>query len=233
MRDLSDLFKFVSIGELAETTIQLLSLSLRHNSQKPRSAPKKQSARNGIDQVEQMVFQQVRDYLGSVREGFVLSVRASDVTDVNEARYLIDRVLLDWDSLSTELGLNVDSTPEEPSELESVRQQLLAFGMATVALGALPRLPANQITFPHSYSNPPTYADISAPSSPGEMLTRIEELESMIWQMMSSGLDELVHTKYGPLRRTYGFFETSAWLARKDAERFGIKKKDSTPLTFF
>ncbi|OUC08400.1 hypothetical protein RY27_09225 [Litorilinea aerophila] len=95
--------------------------------------------------------------------------------------------------------------------------------MAAVAMGYLPRLPAQQITFPHSYSDPPTYADIPVPSTPGEMLWRIEELEQMLWRLMSADMQELVQRQYGPLRRTYGFFEASAWLSQQEAERFGIK----------
>src|SRR6202008_909631 len=98
-------------------------------------------------------------------------------------------------------------------KLEQVREQLLAFGMAAIAFGQLPRLPAEQITFPYSYSDPPTYSDISAPDSPGETLVRIEELEQMLWQIMASDLQELLKYHYGALRRTYGFFEVSAFMA--------------------
>jgi hypothetical protein len=41
---------------------------------------------------------------------------------------------------------------------------------------------------------------------------------------MSNNLQELVERRYGSLRRTYGFFESSAQLANREAERFGIKK---------
>lgn len=232
----SDKFEFVGFGELAETTIQLLSLNLRTTGAKSGQVSNGRS-KTGIEQVEHYILQQVRDYLGTVREGFVLSVRSTDVADKDEARYLLDRVLLDWDSLTSELGIDAEVSPEgndtsEPIQLELVRGQLLAFGMAAIALGALPRLPANQITFPHSYSDPPTYADIAPPSTPGEMLVRIEELEKMIWQMMENDLGFLVRKSYGSVRRTYGFFESSAWLARKEAERFGIKRNSST-LSFF
>ena len=94
-----------------------------------------------------------------------------------------------------------------------------------VALGALPRLPAKQITFPHSYSKPPTYSDIPVPNTPGELLHRIEEMEQMVWRLMSDDLRGLVQRRYGPLRRTYGFFEASAWLTRKETARFGVKSR--------
>jgi hypothetical protein len=187
--------------------------------------------------VEQIVLQQARDYVAEVREGFVLSVKSTKATSQAELRFLLERVLLDWNQLSQELGLEdrahdqataASSTPE----LERVRQQLLAYGMAAIALGYLPRLPSEHITFPYSYSNPPTYSDIPTPDSAGETLWRIEELEQMIWQLMYGNLQALVERRYGALRRTYGFFETSALLANREAERFGIKNKQRR-LTLF
>jgi hypothetical protein len=224
MEENAGLFEFVGIGELAETTTQLLALSLHHSAQS--------SEKRDVGQIEQLVLQQARDYVRKVREGFMLSVRTGQVTRRAELRYLLDRVLSDWSQLSRELGLEeltgpTADTPEGDAALrvERVRYQLLAFGMAVVALGALPRLPAKQITFPHSYSKPPTYSDIPVPNTPGELLYRIEELEQMVWRLMSDDLRGLVQHRYGPLRRTYGFFEASAWLARKEIARFGVKPR--------
>lgn len=154
----------------------------------------------------------------------MLSVRAGQVSDRSEMRYLLDRVLFDWDALSRELGLALESENEREFQqsLERVRGQLLAFGMALVALAALPRLPSEVVTFPHSYNRPPTYADIPTPVTPGEILTRIEEMEGMIWQFAAGRWGELVRRRYGPLRRTYGFFESSAHLAGEQARRFGL-----------
>jgi hypothetical protein len=155
-------------------------------------------------------------------------------------RYLLERVISDWSQLSRELGLDEGSAESEttqatpagatpmPTAVERVRHQLLAFGMAVVALGQLPRLPSKQVTFPHSYSNPPTYSDIPVPSTPGEMLWRIEELEQMVRRLMSDNLYHLVQRRYGSLRRTYGFFEASAWLTHKETARFGVKKRTTS-----
>ncbi len=96
--------------------------------------------------------------------------------------------------------------------------------MAATALGSLPRTPSEEVTFPYSYGKPPTYCDIPAPATPAAMLQRIEELETMLWKLMASDLQELVNHSYGPLRRTYGFFEVSARLANQEARRFGIKR---------
>jgi hypothetical protein len=237
------LYDFVGFGELAETTTRLLSLNLHKTAQGG-------DQRNDMDAVGQMVLQQAGDYLHKVREGFILSVRAGQIGHQAELRYLLDRVISDWSQLSRELGL-VEANEERdaanaaptgsnampaagtmPAEIEHVRQQLLAFGMAVVALGQLPRLPSKQVTFPHSYGNPPTYSDIPVPSTPGEMLWRIEELEQMVRRLMSDNLYALVQRRYGSLRRTYGFFEASAWLTHKESARFGVKKRTTSFLAF-
>lgn len=228
MEQSSSMYKFASIGEMAETTTQLLALNLQYKA----SLGTRRSRATGLERVEQVVLQQARDYLADVREGFVLSVRTAQVTKRSEIQFLLDRVLMDWTQLSRELGLsdeegNAPSIEQggQPPAIERLREQLLAFSMAAIAFGQLPRLSADQITFPYSYSNPPTYSDIPAPDSPGETLVRIEELEQMIWQVMASDLQELLTHRYGALRRTYGFFEVSACLARKESERFGIKRR--------
>ncbi len=224
--------EFVGIGEVAETTTHLLALNLSFSAQQGAAL---EGGRKRTDQVEQLILEQARAYVRLAREGFMLSVRAKPSTPVAELRFLLDRVMSDWSQLSHELGLDVtpdgSASPMIPAEealpqqIDRVRHQLLAFGMAIVALGHLPRLPAKQVTFPHSYSQPPTYSDIPVPSTPGEILWRIEELEQTVWRIMCDDLHSLVQRRYGPLRRTYGFFEASAWLSRKDAERFGVKKR--------
>jgi hypothetical protein len=248
--DAAGVYEFVGIGELAETTTHLLSLNLHAAKQagpgRPLGPEGSRHSAATLNRVEALVLQQALDYLHRAREGFVLSVRANQVAQVGELRFLLERVLADWSSLSRELGLEDgpgDETHEtrpgddwshDPAhgsgldaeqQVEHVRRQLLAFGMAAIALGSLPRLPSKQITFPHAYSDPPTYADIPAPSTPGEMLFRIEEMEQTVWRMMVDDLQMLVQRRYGPVRRTYGFFEASAWITRREVERFGVKKQ--------
>lgn len=231
MDDTENMFEFAGIGEVAETTTHLLALSLQ-------SAARSRAGRSALvqDPVQMMVLQQARDHLNKVREGFMLSVRTNEVRNAPEISYLLDRVLVDWEAFSQELGLDSpepgapvagDGEPGEQSGVEKIRFQLLAFAMAAVALGFLPKLPAKEITFPRSFGNPPTYSDIPVPGSAGEMLSRIEEMQGTLWQMMSNNMSELLQHRYGPVRRTYGFFEASAWLTKKDAERFGIKRARS------
>jgi hypothetical protein len=224
MEERAGIYDFASIGELAETTTQLLALDLQRGT--AAIAADKRGA--GDQQVKQFVLQKARDYLSEVREGFMLSVRTGQATDRTELRFLLDRVLTDWHGLSEELGLDEAQarvSQEQASDLEQVRRQLLAFGMAAIALGQLPRLTAEQITFPYSYGQPATYADIDAPRSPGAMLQRIEEATQMLWQVMAGDAKQLIKRRYGPLRRTYGFFESSALLASHEAVRFGLKQK--------
>lgn len=230
MKEDSGVYKFASIGELAETVTQLLTLGLQYGTE--LGQPSGHRNKSGIEKIEQLILQQARDYLSEVREGFVISLRTAQLSHKAELHFLLDRVLIDWHAFSRELGL--EQTNEHTTEqsdrthrLERVRQQLLAFGMAAIALGQLPKLPAEQVTFPYSYNDPPTYSDIPTPSTPGAVLSRIEELEQMVWQLMSGDMQHLLNRRYGALRRTYGFFEVSAHLARRDAERFGIKRRSS------
>ncbi len=61
-------------------------------------------------------------------------------------------------------------------------------------------------TFPQKQ---PSYADVTAPELPGDLLARIEEIEQVIYQT------EAMPAKtppYDPFRRTYAFFEASTWL---------------------
>lgn len=231
MHEAAGVYDFAAIGELAETTTQLLALGIMARDERAKQRD------HAHARVTQFVLQRARDYLGEVREGFVLSVRTSQVADRNELSYLLERVLTDWNALSAELGLDDQSPdgvelPDHEAGVKLVRRQLLAFGMAATALGYLPRVPTEQVTFPYSYNKPPTYADIAPPDSPGEMLWRIDEVEQMVWQVMCADMTELVKKRYGALRRTYGFFEASALLANQEAERFGIKptKRDITLL---
>lgn len=212
------LVEFARIGEVAATTTHLLALSLhartRLGGQEGRALP--------VEPVEQLILQQARDYLSLAREGFTLSLRTEQSATVAELRFLLDRVLLDWGALQAELaGAGAADTPAAPVRL---RHQLLAFGMAAAALGMLPRTPSGEVTFPYSHGAPPTYADIAAPASPADLLQRLEEMERLLWDVMGGDLQALVNRRYGPLRRTYGFFEVSARLAQRESERFGLKR---------
>lgn len=141
------------------------------------------------------------EHMGDVREGFVLSQRMPLPTELGELRELIQHVLLNWQWVE-DMGLLM--TPGDQVEL--VGDQIIAYQHSLVALGVLPRLPAQAVTFPQSR---PTYADVPVPSAPGELLERIEEIEHILYGASIAPLDKLAS---GPLRRTYAFFEASSWL---------------------
>ena len=146
-------------------------------------------------------FAETLQHLGDVREGFILSQRTSAFVSLTELQALVQHVLLDWDWLQA-----MDLAFSLADEVETPQQQLLYFNHALVALAALPRLPAHAVTFPQKR---PTYADVTAPGLPGELLARIEEIERVIYQT------EAMPTRtpaYDPFRRTYAFFEASTWL---------------------
>lgn len=220
MQESVGVFDFAGIGELSETTTQLLAVGMMTSSHS-------ESRTDAHDRVKHFVVQRARDYLSEVREGFALSVRAADIGNRAELGYLLERILTDWRALSQELDLELEDPGARADfdAVERVRGQLLAFGMAATALGFLPRLPTDRVTFPYSYSNPPTYADIAPPDSPGETLRRIEEVEQLLWEVLAGPMRELVRTRYGALRRTYGFFEANALLAGQEAQRFGLKRR--------
>lgn len=162
-------------------------------------------AKDQATDIEQKVagkqFARTLDHLGQVREGFILSQRVSKQTSRAELQSLVAHVLTDW-SWVYDLGFTL-----QPSEhIEQVDQQLIVYHHALIALGTLPHLPAQVITFPQPR---PTYRDVIAPTLPGELLARIEELERLISQVELHPIDTLA---YGPLRRTYAFFEASNWL---------------------
>jgi hypothetical protein len=139
-------------------------------------------------------------HLDQVREGFQITLRTSHVTSLDELRYLVSRVWFDWDWLA-EQGLML--LPDD--QVYQVHQQAFAFAHTITALALLPQLPVDQITFPGR----PSYADIPVPRSPAEILNRIDELESVLF---TSTVKPVEAVEPEPLRRTYGFFETSAWL---------------------
>ena len=136
--------------------------------------------------------------LRPMREGFMLALRVPDVKVSSELRAIMN-YLVDWSWLN-ELGLRWNTG--EP--LEKLGGQVVLYQHAVIALGILPRLPSNAVTFPGG-----KYADIPVPASPGETLTRLEELENTIWAASSEPVGAIPP---GAVRRTYGFFEATTWL---------------------
>ena len=163
----------------------------------------------------QHAFSQALSHLGNVREGFVVSLRTSDTTHPTELRKLVKAVLFDWQQAAQMFGFDLALA----DQIESPRLQMLAFAHSYVTLAYIPSLPPEQVTFPQHRR---TYADIHAPRTPGEVLERIEEMEEVVTEAETEPLEQIDRNR---LRRTYGFFETSAWLVAYHAAKFTKKKR--------
>jgi len=185
---------FIALGEIAEEARWALAKGLRQRDQP-------------LPPAEQKRLSLALGHLSDVREGFTLTLRASAVSSLSELRDLVRHVLIDWSWLS-ELGLSWQGGP-----VEVPTSQVIAFAHATTALGVLPHLPPQLVTFPSSGR---TYADIPVPHTPGELLARIEELEQVVWE---AGERPASDVEADALRRTYGFFEASAWLVSDHLRR--------------
>ena len=196
------LLDFWQLGDVARETRDGLALRM--------VAP----SMNLPTQVKQ-AFSDARAQLGEVREGFVISLRTADTTHPTELRKLVMAVLLDWDQAEAMFGFEV----QPADHVETPKLQLLAFAHCYTTFGFMPALPADAITFPQ---NRRSYADIHAPRTPGEVLERIEEMERV---MTDAELEPLEQIERSRLRRTYGFFETSAWLVSHHAGKFRGKPK--------
>jgi len=149
------------------------------------------------------------DHLSEVREGFILSLRTSAVPSFVELRALVERVMLDWSAWEA-AGFRFMSA----FQLARPGDQVFFFHHAYLAMGILPRLPDYAVTFPHQRR--PTYADIPVPSTPGEVLDRIEEMERVVWVAENADLES---APADSIRRTYAFFEASAWLVATEISR--------------
>ncbi|GAP61930.1 hypothetical protein ARMA_0353 [Ardenticatena maritima] len=149
------------------------------------------------------------EQLAEAREGFIVTLRTSSVEDLLELEGLVRHVLFEWNWLADEMGMDI--LPEHIIHLP--RRQLLTFAHSYLTLALMPRLPSDQVTFPR----PRTYADIPSPRRPGEVLARLEEVEETLARLHIARN----RPEHGRLRRTYGFFETSAWLVRDHRRMFG------------
>jgi hypothetical protein len=150
------------------------------------------------------------DHLSEVREGFILSLRTSAVPSFAELRALVERVMMDWSAWEA-AGFRFMPA----FQLARPGDQVFFFHHAYIAMGILPRLPDYAVTFPHQRR--PTYADIPVPGTPGEVLDRIEEMEHVVWVAENADLES---APADSVRRTYAFFEASAWLVATELSRW-------------
>jgi hypothetical protein len=142
-------------------------------------------------------------YLAQAREGFIITLRTPTSLSTRELRALIERVMVDWDWLAS-MGLERQAEPE----ILPVEEPLIAYHHSLLALGVLPRLPPEAVTYPGIRR---TYSDIPVPSTPHETLDRLEEMERALAEVEAAGGDMDVWLKEA-VRHTYGFFEATHWL---------------------
>ena len=177
-----------ALADVVRSTHDTLGQAVHHPTQRPTVK-------------QQFLLSDTLEHLGEVREGFVLSQRTYPRAAIGELRGLVEHVLLDWGWLEA-MGFSTAAG----DQVELVGVQLIAYRHALVALGLLPHLPAQAITFPQPR---PTYSDVPVPTMPSQTLDRIEEIEQVLYQAGLVPLDEL---DFDAVRRTYAFFEASAWL---------------------
>jgi hypothetical protein len=144
-------------------------------------------------------FNSILDSLHQTREGFALALRAENISTAVEMRALIAAVVNDWSWL-TEIGLRWQTD----APIEKLGGQVILYQHALIAMRVLPTLPPAAITFPKG-----RYTDITAPSTPGETLSRFQELEQTIWGAIHEPIGALPPTS---VRRTYAFFDATTWL---------------------
>lgn len=158
----------------------------------------------------QTTLQTALDHLSEVREGFILSLRVSAVPSFSELRALVERVVTDWSEWEA-AGFRFMPA----FQLARLGDQVFFFHHACIVMGTLPRLPDYAVTFPHQRR--PTYSDIPVPGTPGEVLDRIEEMEHVVWIAENADLES---APVDSVRRTYAFFEASAWLVATELARW-------------
>jgi hypothetical protein len=188
---------FTALGQVARDTRKVLARALG-------------DAERRLSADEEDRLDAAGEHLGRVREGCIVTMRAESVRSNSELWDLVQHVLVDWSWLR-QLRLAWD---EGEQALEVPVAQVLSFAHASVALGCLPRLPPDHVTYP---SPTRSYADIPVPHSPGEWLERIEELEVVISAL---GARPAAAMPVERLRRTYGYFEASAWLVDQHQRRW-------------
>jgi hypothetical protein len=138
----------------------------------------------------------------------------ADMAGLDELRYLVGRIAesrvgppqtdAEAEAARTEAAndrarlaeLGSRLTPADPRSLAALAHARLVFAF-------LPRVPASEVRFPNGR---PTYADISAPRGPAELVARIEELERELWRIARGAP---VHPVDPAIRRTYGFFDAA------------------------
>jgi len=151
-----------------------------------------------------------------VEEGFRVSLRASGV-DLAELR---------WFVLAAGVGLPGSEGPASraaalaedalhqrvrpPTVTKPTGNELAAIDHARIVFALLPHVPDREARWPLRWPHP-GYGDVDPPRRPSELAARIEELERHVW-WTAAGRPSPDDPAY---RRTFGFFDTAAWLGSR------------------
>jgi hypothetical protein len=155
-----------------------------------------------------------------VEEGFRISLRAGGV-DRAELRWLVSAAGVGRDlpaDVAEHRAARLERSLERRLDKPRVRRpnggELAAIAHARLVFALLPRLPGEVARWPHRWPHP-DYRDVDPPRRPAELAVRIEELERQVW-WTAAGRPALSDPAY---RRTFGFFDTAAWLG---SQIFGL-----------
>jgi hypothetical protein len=167
------------------------------------------------DAATEMLATEALGHVGDIEEGFRVWLRAG-AGDMAELRALVERAGLRGGEArsSAERRAALIETMHEIAVTSAQREivpaparYLAALQHARLVFAMLPRTPVEEIHFPAGRR---TYADISPPRRPAELAERIEELERSLWAVATRHPPRLTDSSY---RRTYGFFDTAAWIS--------------------
>lgn len=159
---------------------------------------------------------EVLPHVELVEEGFRLSLRASG-RDLAELRWLVIRAGVGrpaTDEPAARVAARAEELAEERAGPPAVKRfsgrELAAIDHARIIFALLPHLPEGEAHWPLRWPHG-GYRDVDPPRRPAEVAARIEELERHVW-WTAAGRPSPGDPAY---RRTFGFFDTAAWLGSR------------------
>ncbi|HVM30961.1 MAG TPA: hypothetical protein VM305_09380 [Candidatus Limnocylindrales bacterium] len=156
---------------------------------------------------------QTLPHVEDMETGFRIWLRASQ-SDLAELRAMVARAgVAPQPATSAERRAALIEAMQAAAGRGSAQQiqpapanSLAALELARLVFAMLPATPATEVHYPLGRR---TYADITPPRRPSELVERIEELESSLWRVATGSAPRLGDARY---RRTYGFFDAAVRL---------------------
>jgi hypothetical protein len=155
-------------------------------------------------------------HLEGVQSGFTGWLR-SDAADPAELRWILRRAA----AFRVHPAISTADQTAATAEIEAERiaaarigramprlrgaegWDLAALAHARVVLAWIPRVPEDKVRF---RAGRRTYADIASPRTPAELADRIDEIERLLWRIVTGRQPKPADPAF---RRTYGFFDTA------------------------